>query len=102
MDGHVTSDPLTVSIWVDSTEAQLVLPHGLLEVLLCLLHDPALHLLGADTVVFVKVHPGGQRSSLFKQARSILSNRYLKSFLGWRAGKHQSQSKSVVSGCEWL
>lgn len=47
---------LTVAIWVNGTEAVLVLDHGLLEVLVGLLHNPALHLLGANTLVLVEIH----------------------------------------------
>lgn len=47
---------LTVAIGVHCPEAVLVLHHGLLEVLLRLLHDPALHLFGADTPVLVEIH----------------------------------------------
>ena len=47
---------LTVLVRVDGTETVLVLHHGLLEVLLRLLHNPALHLLGADASVLVEIN----------------------------------------------
>lgn len=46
---------LTVTVWIHGTETVLVLRLGFLEVLLGLLHDPVLHLLGADTPVFVGI-----------------------------------------------
>lgn len=49
---------LTVAVGVHGPEMHLVFLHGLLEVLLSLLHDPALHLLGADFFVAVDVDPG--------------------------------------------
>lgn len=47
---------LTVAVWVYGTETVLVLHHGLLEVLLRLHHDPALHLLGAHALVLVVIN----------------------------------------------
>lgn len=54
-----TFHPLTVAVGVNGVEAVLVFLCGLLEMLLRLLHDPPLHLLGADAAVLVEVHSEG-------------------------------------------
>lgn len=53
---------LTVAVRIHGTETVLVLRLGFQEVLLGLLHDPALHLLGADTPVFVGINSGERKT----------------------------------------
>lgn len=55
---------LTVTVWIHGTETVLVLRLGFLEVLLGLLHDPVLHLLGADTPVFVGIDSEEEKKTL--------------------------------------
>ncbi len=62
---------LTISVWVYSTETVLVLHHGLLKVLLRLLHDPALHLFGTHTLVLVEIN--SEREEITKYMSCLFS-----------------------------